>query len=334
MNYSNPATLEKLDKLLGALESSNYINSHLTKSWLRQFQSVNSAKLFLFNRTETVNSEAEFVRSVSEFYANQSTPYTLDVSYNADKTKILASRFIIQGQNIHATKDEEQMVVEIREICRNFSAEEDMHVIVYNSYFPYIDQYLTIFSQTLQTILTTGVIVMTISLVLLPDMLSAFCTVLAIVSTLVGTLGFMSIWGIVLDGITLINLVMCIGFSVDFNAHFAYHYIYLKVKEGRCDVVDKTVVAVMKPILQGGLSTVLGPIGLIFAPSTGFVIFFKMIFIVISLGIFHSLVVLPCLLQFLVDIRSNIQSPTSKQAPTLVSVKKISFDNPAFVEHI
>ena len=68
----------------------------------------------------------------------------------------------------------------------------------------------------------------------------------------------MSLWGIVLDGITLINLVMCIGFSVDFCAHIAYHYIDAKKKTEDSDVVDQSLVSVVKPIFQAATSTILG----------------------------------------------------------------------------
>ena len=234
-------------------------------------------------------------------------------------------------------------MVEIRDICREAS-DERLQVNVFNNYFLYTDQYLSIFSQTLQCILTTGLIVIAVSLVLLPDLMAAVATVFCIISTLVGTLGLMSIWDIALDGITLINLIMCIGFSVDYSAHFAYHYIDLKKKEETSDVVDKSLASVSKPILQGGVSTILGLLGLIFAPSTGFVIFFKVIFIVITLGIVHSLIILPCLLQMMVDVRMVLQSSRKekelgkegvKKAPscTLVSVTKLEYDNYGFVEH-
>ena len=48
------------------------------------------------------------------------------------------------------------MVIEIRDICEKFS-DEDVRANVFNNYFLYTDQYLTIFSQSLQTILLTGV---------------------------------------------------------------------------------------------------------------------------------------------------------------------------------
>jgi hypothetical protein len=35
----------------------------------------------------------------------------------------------------------------------------------------------------------------------------------------------MTWWGVRLDGVALINLIMCIGFSVDFSAHICYHYL-------------------------------------------------------------------------------------------------------------
>ena len=62
-----------------------------------------------------------------------------------------------------------------------------MKANVFNNYFLYTDQYLTIFSQSLQTILFTGVIVITVSILLLPDTMSAVSAVISIVSTLTGT---------------------------------------------------------------------------------------------------------------------------------------------------
>jgi len=53
------------------------------------------------------------------------------------------------------------------------------------------------------------------------------------------------------------------------------------------------------PILQGATSTIIGVIGLAFAPSYLFVTFFKMIFLVIMLGAFHGMVLLPVLLSLM-----------------------------------
>ena len=97
---------------------------------------------------------------------------------------------------------------------------------------------------------------------------------------------------------------MCIGFSVDFSAHFCYHYIDFKNKAGDKaeDTVERTVYHISRPVCQSAVSTVLGVLGMLFAPSEAFVIFFKMIFVVISLGILHSLLLVPTFLSFLLDV--------------------------------
>ena len=105
----------------------------------------------------------------------------------------------------------------------------------------------------------------------------------------------MTWWGVRLDGVALINLIMCIGFSVDFSAHISYHYL---TEEGHrpSERIRASLYALGLPIIQGAVSTILGVIGLAFAPSYLFVTFFKMIFLVILLGLLHGMILLPVLL--------------------------------------
>ncbi len=59
---------------------------------------------------------------------------------------------------------------------------------------------------------------------------------------------------------------MCIGFSVDFSAHICYHYL---AEEGHrpSERIRASLYALGLPIIQGAVSTILGVIGLAFAPS-------------------------------------------------------------------
>lgn len=335
MKYTDPATFDSIESVLSELEDSEYINEHLTKSWLKDFTTYT----FLNTTDRSEQTEEEFVRSVHRFYQKQAStsPYRLDVSFDENITKIEASRFLIQGQNIRTTKDEERMVLELRKVCREMSVQDGMKVTVFNSYFPYTDQYLTIFDQSVQTILLTGVIVVCVSLVLLPDTISAISAIFSIISTLVGCLGFMSIWGIVLDGITLINLIMCIGFSVDFSAHFCYNYIEHRHTPGVAqeEVVERTMLHVYKPVLQGALSTLLGVVGMLYAPSYSFIIFFKVMFIVISLGVFHSLILVPLFFQFVLDIIAVLEdscwSQSKGKSPAPEGAVSSAFDSISYM---
>ena len=116
-------------------------------------------------------------------------------------------------------------------------------------------------------------------------------------------LRFMTLWGINLDGVALINLIMCIGFSVDFSAHICYHYMTAEAEDiGGTQILHSStrirasLYALGLPIIQGAASTILGVFGLAFANCYLFVTFFKMIFLVILLGALHGLVLLPVLL--------------------------------------
>ena len=68
VNYTDPETLDRIDKLVSDLENSTYINQHLSKSWLHDFRTVTKAKAFLQNATDVTDlswmSEGDFVESV------------------------------------------------------------------------------------------------------------------------------------------------------------------------------------------------------------------------------------------------------------------------------
>ena len=65
------------------------------------------------------------------------------------------------------------------------------------------------------------------------------------------------------------------------------------------DRIKMSLYALGIPILQGATSTIIGVLGLAFAQSYLFVTFFKMIFLVIMLGMFHGMILLPVVLSLL-----------------------------------
>jgi hypothetical protein len=93
----------------------------------------------------------------------------------------------------------------------------------------------------------------------------------------------------------MINLIMCIGFSVDFSAHISYAYMSAKV-DTPAERVRSCLYSLGLPIVQGALSTILGVLALLVAPSYIFITFFKVVFLVIVIAALHGLVLLPVLL--------------------------------------
>lgn len=136
---------------------------------------------------------------------------------------------------------------------------------------------------------------MLISFLFIPNVLCSLWVAFSIVSIELGVVGYMALWGVNLDTISMVNLIMCIGFSVDFTAHICYAYMSSESTRP-AERVRESLYALGLPIIQGAVSTVLGVSALILAGSYIFMVFFKMIFLVIVFGALHGMLLLPVLL--------------------------------------
>ncbi|XP_059085316.1 patched domain-containing protein 3-like isoform X2 [Tigriopus californicus] len=288
INYSDPLVQLDVEEIMQRLENTTFIDPIYSESWLRDF-------LDYVKRNEDydpidISTEERFVDALMNIYLGTPfNPYLNDV--HLDDGKVDAARFLIQGKNIKNAVDEKIFVQELRDVCKSTS----YNVSAYHPYFMYFDQFLLVLPMTIQCVTVAAVIMMVIALVFIPKPICALWVAFSIVSIEIGVIGFMTLWGVTLDSISMINLIMCIGFSVDFSAHISYHFM-AKANLDPADRVADSMHALGLPITQGAISTILGVVGLVMAPSYIFIIFFKMVFLVIFLGALHGLFLLPVLL--------------------------------------
>ncbi|UXI23046.1 hypothetical protein NH340_JMT08989 [Sarcoptes scabiei] len=178
---------------------------------------------------------------------------------------------------------EKEMLIALREIADSFP----FTVTIYHHYFIFFDQFVLVRSISIQTITVAAIVMMAISLVFIPSPSCAIWVAFSIISIEIGVIGYMTLWNVNLDSISMINLIMCIGFSVDFSAHISYAYISCHERTPS-DRVRSALYSLGLPIFQGSVSTVLGIIALAFAPSYVFVTFFKTVFLVMLFGATHA----------------------------------------------
>lgn len=73
--------------------------------------------------------------------------------------------------------------------------------------------------------LVSAVILMSILVFLfIMNIEAIFAVVLSILSISCGTVGYLHLWSVNLDAVSLISMLMSIGFSVDYSAHICYHF--------------------------------------------------------------------------------------------------------------
>lgn len=281
LSYWDEGERKHLHMCISNFEHLDFVSS--TFAWFLSFE--NYANLTNLNITSQEGFQAHLPR-----FLELNSLFRQDINLTAD-SHIQASRFFIQTLNKTTMKD-------MMTALRKAAAECPVELLVYHPAFIYFDQYTVITTSTIQTVLVAVIAMLLISLILIPNLLCSAWVAFAICSVIVGVTGFMALWGVNLDSISMINLIMCIGFSVDFSAHITYSF----VSSPKRDANEKTMDALTHlgyPILQGALSTVLGVVVLSTSGSYIFRTFFKIMFLVITFGLLHGLVFIPVFLTLL-----------------------------------
>uniref|UniRef100_A0A914RTK8 Uncharacterized protein n=1 Tax=Parascaris equorum TaxID=6256 RepID=A0A914RTK8_PAREQ len=84
-----------------------------------------------------------------------------------------------------------------------------------------------------------------------------------------GVFGFITLWGIDLDPISMATLIMSIGLSVDFPAHITFHYYRTGLDPSFTSIKERmlhSLIAIGFPLLQCSASTILFVLCLLLVP--------------------------------------------------------------------
>uniref|UniRef100_A0AC35U435 SSD domain-containing protein n=1 Tax=Rhabditophanes sp. KR3021 TaxID=114890 RepID=A0AC35U435_9BILA len=198
-------------------------------------------------------------------------------------------------------------------------------------------------SSTPETVIVMSFLV----LLFIYDIGAIISVIISILSISGGTVAYLHIWNVHLDAVSLISILLSIGFSVDYSAHICYHYFTHNQTEDHVyfdspiniqienqgnnankknifpqqmftknnelekqdkelttyDKIESTFQAVGWPVIQSGVSTVIGMIPLIFVEAYVVDVFWKTIVLVTVLGMFHALFVLPVMFLLVSDIK-------------------------------
>ncbi|XP_068236548.1 patched domain-containing protein 3-like [Palaemon carinicauda] len=154
-----------------------------------------------------------------------------------------------------------------------------------------------IFGELIRNLCLAMAAVLIMTLILLANVMASIYVLLSVALTLLDVMALMTWWGLTVDIITCINLVLCIGLCVDYSAHIALHF--LQVKGDRNERVRQSVRDMGPPVINGAFSTFLAFVLLANSDSHVFLSFFKIFFGVFIFGVYHGLVFLPVLLSLI-----------------------------------
>ncbi|XP_023211544.1 patched domain-containing protein 3-like [Centruroides sculpturatus] len=296
LDYSDPKVQDQLEELVQKFESNRFLSSdtRLTEFWLRYFKRfyTNKRTAVLFQNYNLTNKQ-EFIYCLRKVFLKFSVGRQVkdDLVFNENYTEIIASRFIVQSVNVNGVEEDKQLLIQLRDIASS----APFPVIVHHFLFAFYDQFLLVTKASFQSIIIAAIVMMIITFVFIPSITSVLSVAASIVSIQVGVMGYMTLWNVNLDTVSMINLIMCIGFSVDFAAHISHAYKHFSKESDPNKRMSSALYLVGLPIVQGSFSTILAILVLVTAPAYIFLVFFKVIVLVIAFAALHALFLLPVL---------------------------------------
>merc|ERR1719464_2663377 len=104
-------------------------------------------------------------------------------------------------------------------------------------------------------------------------------------------------WGLAIDSVSVIQVVISVGLCVDYAAHIGHSFM---THEGtRAERVVATLGNVGVAVMNGGMSTFLATALLGLSQSYVFRVLFISFFLTVLMGLFHGMVFLPAMLSLL-----------------------------------
>ncbi len=224
---------------------------------------------------------------------------------------------------LDTTDDFTEMITSVRTVCDKY-VNAGVPNFPTGQPFTFWEQYVNIWNHLLVNIGNALGVVFVLSFALFMSPVAAGLVTVTILITVLEIAGLMGLIGVKLSAIPVVSLIMSVGIAVEFTVHLVLAYLdsvnakssnlvhaqpdakperhngndKQQKRERRRSGVEAALLLMFSPILDGGLSTILGVLMLAFS-EYGFVrkYFFAVFFGVVGFGLLNGLVLLPVLLQ-------------------------------------
>nr|XP_022329809.1 patched domain-containing protein 3-like isoform X2 [Crassostrea virginica]XP_022329811.1 patched domain-containing protein 3-like isoform X2 [Crassostrea virginica] len=298
-NYSSTSTQDKINSILSKAKTLENMDQTFEINWLTAYKSS-----LLYD----ISSEQIFIDGLRKFIRNR-PEFDNDIIFTEDFSQISSSKVYLKSKDIKSTNIQGALMLSLRE----YSKLAEISCFFYAPAFIFYEQYVQIWPSTWQTVGAALGVMIVITIIFMPYPLMVIVVSLTLVNILLGIFGFMYYWDLTLSSITMIHLVMSVGFSVDFSVHICHAFLSVRSEDVK-NALPKAFDIVGGPVLNAAFSSLLGIAMLGFTKSYIFQSFGKVMFLVIGFGLFHAAFVLPLVLWILFPCYSSRPSKHVKQS--------------------
>ncbi|KAM5157084.1 NPC intracellular cholesterol transporter 1 [Mantella aurantiaca] len=257
----------------------------------------------------------DFMRFLPMFLSDNPNPkcgkgghaaYSTAVDLLSNNTDVGATYFMTYHTILHNSSDFIDALKKARVIAKNITdglevPGKNYSVFAYSVFYVFYEQYLTIVDDTVFNLCLSLAAIFFVTVILLGfEIWSAILMCLTISMILVNMFGVMWLWNISLNAVSLVNLVMCCGISVEFCSHVTRAFS-ISTKGSRALRAQDALAHMGSSVFSGITLTKFVGIGVLgLSKSQIFKIFyFRMYLSMVLLGAAHGLIFLPVLLSYI-----------------------------------
>ncbi|EMD88657.1 hypothetical protein COCC4DRAFT_137183 [Bipolaris maydis ATCC 48331] len=221
---------------------------------------------------------------------------------------IPASHFRTSHTPLRSQKDFISAYTAARRISKEISKDVEAEVFPYSKFYIFFDQYVSIVRLAGALIGSALAAVLLITTIMLGSIVTALVVTLVVGMTVSAIIGSMAVLGVSLNAVSLVNLIICVGISVEFTAHIARAFTFPSRAtmeraprhrfRGRDARAWTAMVNVASSVVSGiTITKILGVGVLAFTRSKIFEIYYFRVWVALVLwASTHALVLLPVLL--------------------------------------
>lgn len=299
-------TTSVLKQAAAAFKANPYVQDESVDTWMDGFDTYltmcNGTSAFpmseVWKSTNCVDAPANtFNDKLYKFITTPSSPggyaYGSDVKFDTttNPPTIIATRVRatqVEGQDTAATI---KAMDSIRSSIDSIPGNEKGYIFAYNEDFLNVEQYKSIDKEAIRNVSLTLLVCFIVIALLIVDPLTVSCVFINLLLIVINILGYMQAWGLNIDSVTVIMLVIALGLAVDYSAHIGRNFLE---KHGLPnDRMRLTLRDMGVAVFHGAMSTMVAVLVLGSSDSYVFTTFFKQLFLCISLGLAHGLILLP-----------------------------------------
>ncbi|XP_052818813.1 patched domain-containing protein 3-like isoform X2 [Mya arenaria] len=283
--YSDFDTKNQINSVIKTAQDHEYFDDTFEHNWLNTYMA---------STYYDGSSESDFIAGFKSFISDRRySRFENDVVFDSNERRIAASKFYVLSSDLSDSQEEGKMMLKAREIADR----EKFQCFASSPAFIAFEQYVRILGQTLQTVGIALAAVFVVTCFFMPHPVLIVFVTLAVTMIMVGVFGYMLYIDVALSAITMIHLIMSIGFSIDFTAHICHGYM-ISTGVSRDERVRQAFDHTGAPIFHGAMSSLIGVVVLYFAKSYIFKTFAFVMSFVLLFGIAHALLLLPVILSW------------------------------------